>query len=189
MNTLKLEADGASGRRIVIAPMGDLVTSSSSAAPVIPDSAQSQSWQRLEFKLDVSRSRSTAQIRIIPNTHFQWTRYLTEMTMRGKLSLAVMEAARELWDFILERAPAAQVPHAGPTENGGLQMVWDNERHHLEFEVSPSGRYDWFYRDRETDRYTGAEDSAIGNYSPELREKVRLLWPERQKTTTTRAIA
>ncbi|MGH9322443.1 MAG: hypothetical protein ACRD3V_21480 [Vicinamibacteria bacterium] len=44
-------------------------------------------------------------------------------------------------------------------------MVWDRDHHHLEIEVFPSGRYDWFYRDRQTERYWGEEDCTVGGYS------------------------
>ena len=50
------------------------------------------------------------------------------------------------------------VPQGALTEEGTYQLVWDHGRHHLLAEILPTGRYDWFYRDRETGRLDGEED-------------------------------
>jgi len=119
-----------------------------------------------------------AHVHLSENSHFKWERYLREMQVRGRLSRIVTKAARALWSFFLEREPAIDVPHAGPTEDGGLLMVWDKGRHHFELEIAPSGRYDWFYRDRDTDKYEGQPDCAVGDYSKELLSAAALLWPD-----------
>ncbi len=49
-------------------------------------------------------------------------------------------------------------PLGALTEEGSYQFVWDHGRHHLLAEILPAGRYDWFYRDRETGRLDGEED-------------------------------
>lgn len=48
-------------------------------------------------------------------------------------------------------------PQGALTEEGSYQLVWDHGRHHLLAEILPSGRYDWFYRDRQTGRLAGEE--------------------------------
>ena len=48
-------------------------------------------------------------------------------------------------------------PQGALTEEGSYQLVWDHGRHHLLAEILPNGRYDWFYRDRETGRLAGEE--------------------------------
>lgn len=181
MTNLKLRADGAGNRPVVI-PMGALSTSSSSTGKVIPDSAESPPWRVVE--LQAAMAPSAPRVRIIANSHFQWIRYLTEMKSAGKLSTSVTAAARELWEFLLERAPGITVPHAGPTSEGGLQMAWDRDRHYFELEVSPSARYDWFYRDHEENRYWGEEDCTVGSYSSELISTVRLVWPSIESRKT-----
>lgn len=90
----------------------------------------------------------------------------------------VTEAALELWTLLLERVPNIEVPQAGPTEDGGMLMAWDRDRHYFELEVSPSGRYDWFYRDHEEDRYWGAEGCTVGSYSEDVLSAIRRVWPD-----------
>jgi len=137
-------------------------------------------WQSHSCLVSV-QSASPPPSAVILNTKdevFQWTRYLSEMESRGKLSPIVTSAARELWNFLLKREPGIEVPHAGPTGDGGLLMAWDRDRHYFELEVSPSGRYDWFYRDHEEDTYWGAEDCTVGSYSEDLLSTIRRVWPE-----------
>jgi len=59
-------------------------------------------------------------------------------------------------------------------------MVWDRERHHLEIEISPSGRYDWFYRDRQADKHWDGENCTVGDYSDKFRSVIRSISPEPQ---------
>lgn len=49
------------------------------------------------------------------------------------------------------------LPEGALTETGSYELVWDHGRHHLLAEILPSGRYDWFYRDRDTGRLDGEE--------------------------------
>jgi hypothetical protein len=119
------------------------------------------------------------------NERFKWTKYLTDISARGRLSHSVTDKALVVWKFLLEQVPTIGAPHAGPTEDGGLQMVWDRERHHLEIEILPSGRYDWFYRDRQTDKHRDGENCAVGDYSEELRSVIRRIWPEAQEPKAT----
>lgn len=42
-------------------------------------------------------------------------------------------------------------PNASPTDDGGILMSWTRGGHHLEIEVMPDARYEWFYRHRALD--------------------------------------
>lgn len=108
----------------------------------------------------------------------EWREYLHSIAT--STSPTVTHAAKELWTELRQRVSTAlEPPHAGPTEGRGLLMVWDRGQHHLEFEIAPSGCYDWFYRDRSTDTYKGEEDCLLGAYfSPELSSTIRVIWPE-----------
>jgi len=136
------------------------------------------SWEHLSSAFDVVLISAPNPITSVENERFKWTKYLSDMSARGRLSRVVTEAALELWTFLLERVPTIEVPHAGPAEEGGLLMAWDRDRHYFEVEVFSSGRYDWFYRDHDEDSYWGAEDCTVGSYSEELISTIRRVWPD-----------
>jgi len=49
--------------------------------------------------------------------------------------------------------------------DGEIFYSWDRGKHHLELEIIPDGPAEFFYRDRETERFWG-EDYTIGNRLP-----------------------
>ena len=172
-------------------------TATAELPPVLRLSASTSSGELSTLRSDIWESVFASQqqtitvrlpsvppVHLSENSHFKWERYLSEMQVRGRLSRIVTKAARALWSFFLEREPAIDVPHAGPTEDGGLLMVWDKGRHHFELEVAPSGRYDWFYRDRDTDKYRGQEDCTVGDYSEGLLSAAKLLWPDSDRQSS-----
>jgi len=57
------------------------------------------------------------------------------------------------------------LPSGLVTPDGSYELLWDHGRHYLLAEVFPSGRYDWFYRDRETGRLDGEEDISTADTS------------------------
>jgi lipoprotein-releasing system ATP-binding protein len=98
----------------------------------------------------------------------QWEGYLRGLPLpEGPLTAERAEQIRALW-AVLERrvGPLLRPPSAGPLENGGFAMSWDNGRHHFEIEVSPSSTYSWFYMDRDSDLRSGEEDQSLGTVSP-----------------------
>ena len=50
------------------------------------------------------------------------------------------------------------VPRAGPGEDGALQMVWEDDKHHVSFDVLPNGKVEWFRSNKETGDFCGEED-------------------------------
>ena len=90
----------------------------------------------------------------------EWEAYL------AKLDLPFAEDVRKAWSYLRQRLWA---PEAAPTEEG-FRMVWDRGPHHLQIEVFPGGRFDWFYRDRDTERLQSGENLALGSYPVLLME-------------------
>ena len=66
--------------------------------------------------------------------------------------------AREVKRFWadLAREKNVPVPQAGPTEERGFSMSWDDGNRHCEVEIYRDGRYEWFYCDRGRDEHDGA---------------------------------
>lgn len=53
-------------------------------------------------------------------------------------------------------------------------MAWDHEALHLEIEIYPDGRYDWFFMERGSPRRAGAEAQPVGSFSPDFIQLVRV---------------
>jgi len=104
-----------------------------------------------------------------------WEGYLRRLAVpAGPLSVERAEQIRALWAALEKRVgPKLKPPHAGPLENDGFAMSWDNGRHHFEIEVSPDGSYGWFYMDRDSDVRQGEEDQPLGTVSPGLISRLR----------------
>jgi hypothetical protein len=90
----------------------------------------------------------------------EWEAYLAQ------LDSPVAEDVRLAWSSLKQRLWA---PEAAPTEDG-FRMVWDRGPHHLQIEVFPGGRYDWFYRDRDTETVQSEESLTLGSYPARLAE-------------------
>lgn len=88
-----------------------------------------------------------------PSESAAWMGYLNDLNsvLPGPFSRKV----RKFWSDLSRIS--CPVPHASPTPQGSFILVWDRERHHFEVEVFPGGRFEWFYCDRLSDYYEGAE--------------------------------
>lgn len=104
-----------------------------------------------------------------------WEGYLKGLSLPvGPLSVERAEQIRALWSVLATRVgPALKPPHAGPLENDGFAMSWDNDRHHFEIEVSSGGTYDWFYMDRGSEVRQGEEDQPLDTVSPTMISQLR----------------
>lgn len=162
--------------RVVVAPPSSSSTSTSSG-PLVRES-----WEPTLSSVfsDPIGPEVNSVFSNDENERFKWSKYLADISARGRLSHSVTDNGLAVWKFLLEQVPTIRTPHAGPTEDGGLQMVWDRERHHLEIEISPSGRYDWFYRDRQADKHWDGENCTVGDYSDKFRSVIRSISPEPQ---------
>lgn len=109
------------------------------------------------------------------NARSDWDVYLRRLAApEGPLSLERAEQIRGFWAALERRVgPQLKPPSAGPLENDGFAMSWDNGTHHFEIEVSPSGTYDWFYMDRDSDLRSGEEDQPLGTVSPGMISDLR----------------
>lgn len=99
--------------------------------------------RKIEVGNVVVRSLSTA-----------WKSYLDNLkkVLPGHFARQV----RKLWSD-LSKSAEQPIPHAGPTQQGSFILTWDVGNQHFEIEVFPDNHFEWFYFDRETDMYEGAE--------------------------------
>jgi hypothetical protein len=74
--------------------------------------------------------------------------------------------ARELW-ATLEAFTFPAIPQAGSLPDGGFELVWDREEHHLEIDVLSDRTVEWFYRNRRTEDLAGA-DATLETISDDL---------------------
>jgi hypothetical protein len=97
-----------------------------------------------------------------------WEGYLGHLAVPdGPLSIERANQICSLWASLAKWVgPRLRPPHAGPLENDGFAMSWDNGRHHFEIEVEADGTFGWFYMDRESDVRQGEEDRPLGTISP-----------------------
>ena len=104
-----------------------------------------------------------------------WESYLRRLAKPlGPLSTERAEQIRTLWKALDKQVgPTLRPPHAGPLEDDGFAMSWDNGRHHFEIEVTPDGTYGWFYMDRDSDSRHGGEDQPLGSVSPGMISQLR----------------
>lgn len=104
-----------------------------------------------------------------------WDGYLRRLARpEGPLSAERAEQVRAFWTRLEKTVgPVLAPPDAGPLENDGFAMSWDNGRHHFEIEVSPAGTYGWFYMDRDSEVRQGEEDQPLGVVSPGLVSRLR----------------
>jgi hypothetical protein len=63
-------------------------------------------------------------------------------------------------------------PTAIPRESSVL-LIWDRSRHHLEIEIYENQAFDWLYRDRLNNAFTGGEDIPCGRIPSPLRAAIR----------------
>lgn len=83
-----------------------------------------------------------------------WRNYLK--SLNNILPGPYARSVRKLWSD-LSRGVEQPIPHAGPTQQGSFILSWDAENHHFEIEVFGDNHFEWFYCDRASDVYEGAE--------------------------------
>lgn len=88
----------------------------------------------------------------------RWLSYVRSLGARNLTTVVVAVATERLWRRLRTAIPRVTLPNASPTDDFGLSMSWNLDRHYLEIEVLPSGDYDWYYRDR--DARTNSSESA-----------------------------
>lgn len=89
----------------------------------------------------------------------EWEDYLRRLPQSDEVRPGVVKSVLEFWSRF-RTAQIPQPPHATPTDNGGFILSWDRGKHHFEVEFLPTGEtVEWFYRDRETEKFEGDEGS------------------------------
>jgi len=103
----------------------------------------------------------------------RWLSYIRSLAQRELATAGVAVATEHLWRQLRTAVPTITRPNASPTDELGLSMSWNRDRHYLEIEVHPSGEYDWFYRDR-TDRLSDRQRALPVEAAPADKLKLHL---------------
>jgi hypothetical protein len=102
--------------------------------------------------------------------------YLNDCARRGAIPQGMAARAWWIWSQIAASMSfVVPVPNASP---GGEQQIlysWDRDNHHLECEVFPDGRVEWFYRDRATGALWDLDATDSYPVPPEAQERLLLL--------------
>ncbi len=107
-----------------------------------------------------------------------WQAYLDRIRESSELRVGIAETVRDVWTELTRRIPGLDPPHAAPTEDGELIMVWDRGHNHFEVEITTRDKYEWFYRDRQTDTYAGEDGCRVGDYSEDFRSTLGKVWTD-----------
>ena len=110
-----------------------------------------------------------------PARDADWLDYLRSLPAKGAISYVAENTAEKIWRKLRPLANNVSVPDAAVTNDGGLFMSWDRGAHHLEIELHPNGRYEWFYRNRSTDNFGGEYDYPSILIPPDLLTQFRLV--------------
>jgi hypothetical protein len=88
-----------------------------------------------------------------------WAEYLNILVRKGLFSVHHISCVTSLRGK-LERAIGKALPDpiTQDAEDGALQMCWNYERRLMEIDVYEDGRYQWFFKNRETGEVAGSEE-------------------------------
>ena len=112
-----------------------------------------------------------------------WQDYLTELNR--VLGSRFAGRVKQFWARLAsELRFTVPVPHAGPTpDDDSFILTWDQGRYHFEVEIFRVGRFEWFYRDRETDDCEASE----GNLKQAV-SAAKMYLRRLSRTTTTMVV-
>lgn len=141
--------------------------------PSFPSEPKSPGKHLRYWPLDIDiHNRRVAALR--ENVHERWARYLRSLPLRGLATAESAAASERLWTRLSEEVECLVPPNASPTDDGGILMSWTKGGHHLEIEVMPNARYEWFYRQRTLDiAEGGVETDDNDNLRDELVGRLR----------------
>lgn len=93
-----------------------------------------------------------------PADSASWRAFLDSLESRG-LPIQQRSAFRDLWTHVRNAIGArVTLPAVDTTDEGQLVMRWSTPGFYAEAEVSPDGKYEWFFRDRLLDRHSGSDE-------------------------------
>lgn len=103
-----------------------------------------------------------------------WDRYLDSLTApRGPISEEVIDRVRSLFANIRAEVENCRMPITQPTDEGAVQLAWDNGVEYLEVEVLPAGRIHWYFRNRRSEEALGTEEP-LSSLPRQFFEKLRV---------------
>lgn len=92
-----------------------------------------------------------------------WNDYIHSLSRESQLPRIFEDQVVDFWNRLADTTDwTVPIPHAGPTLQNSFILSWNRGRHHFEVEVFDDERFEWFYRDRETDDCEGDEGACFG---------------------------
>ena len=99
--------------------------------------------------------------------------YLTGLVASRLIAPSTRQRALALWARLQGLASSRlAVPDAGPTEDGGVIIAFDDGRSHLEAEIRPDGEVEAFFLDRSTDTMGDWDYPSVDEVDDALLEKL-----------------
>lgn len=115
-------------------------------------------------------------------THSDWLSWLAAMLpkLTSEQSVTIML----VWLAMLEIDQNFPAPEASIEENC-FWMAWDAGKLHLDLEIGKDGKFDWFFRNRETSDYAGNDNDSdepnLDALTDDFLQLARDLWTERAR--------
>ncbi len=110
-----------------------------------------------------------------PARDTEWLSYVRSLAANRVVPQIVATNAEQMWRRLRPLALDIAIPDAAVTDSGTLFISWDRGVHHLEIELLPNGRYEWFYRNRDTDNVGGEYNYPASFISRDLMLQFRLV--------------
>lgn len=102
-----------------------------------------------------------------PNITANWLRFLQSLGERQAVTRTHVGHVQRIWrclSLFFQMTP----PSTTVTADGAVQLAWDSEKHHIEFDVFANGEFEWLYVDRASGAYLGS-DGPVDEMPSELR--------------------
>jgi len=115
-----------------------------------------------------------------------WNRYLDSLKApRGPIAPEVIARVRDILRKVRDEVENCGLPITQPTDEGAVQLAWDDGDQYLEIEVLPADRIHWYFRNRRSEEVLGTEDP-LSSLPKEFFEKLRLQNPQKMNGRSAR---
>ena len=152
-----------------------LAQNHSESNPILDEHNPSQTLLKVEPNL-LSNLLASKKL---TSTETRWENYLENLPQisQGKFNteyIALIKKVRnQLHNFL---GYPILPPDVVEGEEGGLQLTWEKEHYLLTVDLISSENIEWFFKDRNTSNFWGAEEIAVSDFPPAELLKKLIIW-------------
>ena len=158
-----------------ILPEDLLAQNHSESNPILDEHNPSQTLLKVEPNL-LSRLHTSKKL---TSTETRWENYLENLPRisQGKFDkeyvTLVKKVRSQLHNFL---GYPILPPDVAEGEDGGLQLTWEKEHYLLTVDLISSENTEWFFKNRNTGEFGGAEEIAVSDFPPAELLKKLIVW-------------